>query len=398
MSEQIIIRLGSQAQSAISWLVYSAHNQEIIASGDINNSDDLPALAERLGNRPVIALVPASDVTLKRVALPAKPNRQLLQALPYMLEDEQAEDIDLLFLAYGQLEQQDGQYFQQVAVCQRQRLESWLAWLQQAGFSVQRLVPDALLLPAATVPACILLQQQWLLRLDQWQATAVDEAWWPEYLALAALPQLTSYSPWPDSIMQPCQQAEPELPLALLAAQLPHTDFNLLQGSYAPKRQQNKLWQQWRSTAALALSCLVCYLLYVGAEVWQQRQQLAALQQQGRDLYLQAFPNESVVNLSRQIQLKVQAQGGGAEQPQFLALLAVLQQQLGTIPDVRLDNLRFGMVNNRAELRFQANAAGFQSFERLKTALEQAGYTVEQGALSNDGARVQGPVTMRSKV
>ena len=91
MNEQLIIRLGSQPQQPISWLVWSAVNQEIIASGQLDSADELSALSQRLGRRPVVALVPAADVVLSEVLLPSKPNRQIIQALPYMLEEEHAE-------------------------------------------------------------------------------------------------------------------------------------------------------------------------------------------------------------------------------------------------------------------------------------------------------------------
>lgn len=395
MSEQLVIRLGSRADQSISWLIWASHSQEVIASGELSGAEQLAALAQRVGSRPVIALVPASDVVLKQVNLPAKPNRQVLQALPYMLEEEQAEDIEQLFLALGATEHQDGQYSQQVAVCQRARLENWLSWLQQAGFSVSRMLPDALLLPEQQLPACIQLQDQWLLKQTRWQVSAVDAAWWGDYLQLAALPMLTSYSPWPEELMQSHQLAAPELPLALLASQLNQQDFNLLQGDYKPKRQVNRNLQLWRSSSMLAVACLLIYLVQLGLTNWQLSRQSAALQQQSRDLYLQAFPNERIVNLNLQLQQKLASTGAGGEQS-FIHLLFSLQHQLAQVPDISLDNLRYD--SKRAELRFQAKGDGFQSFERLKTALEQAGFSVEQGALSNDGAKVQGSVAMRGKV
>lgn len=395
MSEQLIIRLGSRAGQTISWLVWASHSNEVIASGEIANAGELGQLAERVGARPVVALVPASDVVLKQVSLPTRPTRQILQALPYMLEDEQAEDIDQLWLALGELEQQEGQYQQQVAVVQRQRIDSWLSWLREAGFNVTRMLPDALLLPDNPLPACIELNEQWLIKQGPWQASAIDSSWWPQYLALAALPNIASYSPWPADIMQSQQSMEPELPLALLARQLQHISFTLLQGPYAPKRQTNKHWQQWRSTAVLAGVCLVVYLLVQGFSIWQLDSQLTKVQQQSLAEYRQAFPGETVVNLSRQVEQKLATVGMGSESAGFLTLLTALQRQLAEVGDINVDSLRFDAA--RTELRFSANAGGFQNFERLKTALEGAGYVIEQGALSNDGARVQGTVVMRSR-
>ncbi len=86
----------------------------------------------------------------------------------------------------------------------RQRLEQWLDWLQQAGFTVQRMVPDALLLPELEQqPVAIELaaqghnQSQWLLKQGPWQVSCVDQNWWSDYLALLELPSVLSYSPWP---------------------------------------------------------------------------------------------------------------------------------------------------------------------------------------------------------
>lgn len=395
MSEQLIIRLGSRAGDTISWLVWASHSAEVIASGEIANTDELADLAERVGNRPAIALVPASDVVLKQVSLPTRPTRQILQALPYMLEDEQAEDIDQLWLALGDLEQQDSQYQQQVAVVKRARMDDWLSWLQQAGFKVVRMLPDALLLPDNPLPACIELNKQWLIKQGPWQASAIDSSWWPQYLALAALPNIASYSPWPADIMQSQQSMEPELPLVLLARQLQQINFTLLQGPYAPKRQTNKYWQQWRSTAALAASCFGVYLLVQSLAIWQLDRQLTQVQQSSLAEYQQAFPGETIVNLSRQVEQKLATVGMGSETAGFLTLLNALQRQLAEVGDINVDSLRFDAA--RTELRFSANAGGFQNFERLKTALEGAGYVIEQGALSNDGARVQGTVVMRSR-
>src|SRR5690606_12680179 len=145
------------------------------------------------------------------------------------------EDIEKLFLALGATEQHDGQYSQQVAVCQHQRMQQWLSWLQDAGFSVSRMLPDALLLPEQQLPACIQLHEQWLLKPSGWRVSGTDPAWWGDYLQLAALAMRTSYRPWPQELAQSDQLGEPELPLALLASQRQHSDFSLLQGDYKPR-------------------------------------------------------------------------------------------------------------------------------------------------------------------
>ena len=393
MSEQLLIRLGSRADQVVSWLVWSTAAQEIIASGDLPSASALEQLGERLGPRPVLVLVPAADVVLKEVALPAKPSRQILQALPYMLEEDVTEDIEQLWLALGSVRKEQDQYLQQLALCKKAQLEQWLSWLTEAGFQPRQLVPDALLLPTESLPAAIEFNGCWLLRQGDWQATSVENEWWPDYLELAALPELTSYSPWPGYIEQVHQLAEPELPLALLARQAQQPAINLLQGDYAPKRAVNKSWQLWQPAAVLAGVCLTLYLTLTAVEGWRYGQQARALQQQAVQTYQAAFPGESVVNLRALVQRKLQQAGLSQHEQHFLALLLDLQNNLASVSDMQLDNLRFDA--RRTELRFQAKADGFQSFERLKNQLEQAGYQVDQGALSNDGSKVQGTVSMR---
>jgi len=396
VNEQLIIRLGSQPQQPISWLVWSTGNKEIIASGQLASADELTALSQRLGRRPVVALVPAADVVLSEVLLPSKPNRQIIQALPYMLEEEHAEDIEQLYLALGLCQQRDKEYWQQVALCKKVQLEQWVGSLVVAGFQPTQLLPDALLLPQHQEgAAAIELAGQWLLRQGQWQASSIEALWWPDFLSLANIELIHSYSPWPTDILQNVELAEPELPLALLAQQLPQQSFSLLQGQYAPKKAQNKIWFVWQSSAFLAISCLALYLITLGAQVWQQGQQLQQQRTELVTLYKSRFPAESTRDISRQLARKLQGAGNGQDASLF-SLLNDLQQELAATTNVRLDNLKYDQKTS--ELRFQAEADSFQRFDNLKTRLEQKGFEVKQGALSNEGGKVQGTVAMKVKV
>lgn len=395
MNEQLIIRLGSQPQQPISWLVWSAVNQEIIASGQLASADELSALSQRLGRRPVVALVPAADVVLSEVLLPSKPNRQIIQALPYMLEEEHAEDIEQLYLALGLCQQRGKEFWQQVALCKKVQLEQWVGSLVVAGFQPTQLLPDALLLPLHQDGAsAIELAGQWLLRQGQWQASSIEPGWWSDFLSLANIELIHSYSPWPTEILQNVQAAEPELPLALLAQQLPEQRFSLLQGQYAPKKARNKVWSLWQSSIALGAACLALYLITLAFGVWQQEQLLQQQRAELVTLYKSRFPAESTRDISRQLARKLQGAGTGQDASLF-SLLNDLQQELAATTNVRLDNLKYDQKTS--ELRFQAEADSFQRFDNLKTRLEQKGFEVKQGALSNEGGKVQGTVAMKVK-
>jgi general secretion pathway protein L len=374
--------------------VWSQSAQEIIASGRLADATELAGLAARINNRIATVLVPACDVILKEVALPTKPNRQLLQAIPYMLEEEQAEDIESLLVVFGQAQAAEFGYLQQVAVVRREQFVQWLSWVQDAGFNVKRMVPDALMLPELAQPVAVELGGQWLLKQQPWQVSCIDESWWPDYLGLLQLPELLSYSPWPAGVLQAHQLAPAELPLALLAKQLDHSTFTLLQGEFAPKKAQNKTFLQWRSSLILAAACGVLYLGSQLLATYRFNQQATMAQTEATSLYKAKFPQERITNLKRQVERKLAA-AGGSSGSDLLGYLALVQPAISKAEQMSVDNFRFDQ--KKAEFKFQATAADFQSFEQLKNQLQQQGQQVEQGALSQVAGKVQGTMTLRSK-
>jgi len=181
--------------------------------------------------------------------------------------------------------------------------------------------------------------------------------------------------------------------VALLAQQLSPQSFNLLQGEFAPKRPQSKLWQQWRLSASLALATLLVYLVTVGMQGYKAGSQAQADIQAANQMYKQRFPQERVVNLRRQVERKLAASGGSDSS--MVGLLAQIQPSLSSMPSMTLDNLRYDV--KKSELRFQATAADFAAFEQLKGKLQQQGLQVEQGALSQIEGKVQGTLAIRGK-
>ena len=99
--EKLAIRLGSTPADPVHWLVWSDTEGEIIASGELPNIESLSQLKERAPNAKVVGIVPGCDLVFKNVQLPLKANRKVLNAVPFMLEDEVATDISLAFFAFG---------------------------------------------------------------------------------------------------------------------------------------------------------------------------------------------------------------------------------------------------------------------------------------------------------
>ena len=105
--------------------------------------DQLGELQTRAGGRPLYVLVPASELVFRQLSLPGKVNRRSLQALPYLLEEEVAGDVEQLHLV---ILGRDGQQVQ-VAAVEKARLQQWLDWLAEAGLKPKQLMADVLALP-----------------------------------------------------------------------------------------------------------------------------------------------------------------------------------------------------------------------------------------------------------
>ena len=141
--EQLLVRLGSRQEDRVQWLVWSADEQEIIASGELPDASQLATLKERAGQRPAIALVPTCDIAMRWVALPPRASRKVLSAIPFMLEDELAQDVSKQFFAMGPRRGDQ----QAVAIVSREKMEDWQDWLSEAGLYCDKLLPDVLAVP-----------------------------------------------------------------------------------------------------------------------------------------------------------------------------------------------------------------------------------------------------------
>lgn len=94
MSEFLTVRLSSEQQSTIPWVVWSTNQQEVIASGEIAGWEHLDELVSYAGQRQVVALLASNDVVLTQVDIPPGATRQFEAMLPYLVEDEVAQDVD----------------------------------------------------------------------------------------------------------------------------------------------------------------------------------------------------------------------------------------------------------------------------------------------------------------
>ena len=396
--EQLLVRLGANHTDPISWLVYSKTEDEIIASGELPNAEDLSTLTERAGQRGVIALAPSSDILLKWVELPPKAGRKIISAIPFMLEDELATDISQQFFAIGPRRVDR----QAVAVVSHEKMQMWQSWLSEAGLFCDTIIPDVLAVPVTQDGWSVLtLGEQLLVRQDTFKGVQGEQAWLlPTLIHFTAQQDspvvITNYAGIDLSSLPNIEEAQAplELPMQVLAKEAMQSSFNLCQGEYKIKRKRSGVLSQWRVAAVLAVLALCTSLIDKGVSLYHLKAQNQALSSEINAAVKAGFPN---IGTYRNVKLKLQSELAKLEQGGGDASMLVMLDQLApafSATDVKPQTLRFDAA--RTEIRIQAQGKNFEALEQFKRTAENAGFVVEQGAINNRDDGVVGTVSVRS--
>ncbi|WP_281559282.1 type II secretion system protein GspL [Thalassomonas sp. RHCl1] len=428
MAETLFIRLPSQSQECIHWLIWSGANREIIASGELDHTGQLGELSDKAENRQVTVFVPGCDVSLRRLKVPGKSGRAVRLAVPYMLEDDLAQDVEQLFFAYGNIKEDEQGHNCFTAVVDREQMHLWQSWLADAGISTKHIIPDVLAMPLSENDdswSAVGLGQQTLVRQGQWQGLCLDNGIWP---LMCEKWQQATQTPSesddgevsdedheaPDSENSSAElvidaysalegddqliiRAQPEeLPLALLAQHVDPSLVNLLQGEFQQVQPRSKATTSWLWAAGIAVFALVMNVGIKGASLMQVSNQQAAVEQQIIDTYKKAFPATKrvrVTTIKSQLKQKLNELGPGSSSGGFLEMLAKVQPAFATVPGLKPASIKFD--SKRQELRLQALASDYQQFDKFKNALEKARLTVNLGAQSNQGEQISGSFSIK---
>ncbi|MGB0893094.1 MAG: type II secretion system protein GspL [Parashewanella sp.] len=400
MSERLFIRLGSQAEQPCNWLVWSEQEQEIIASGELANAQQLNSLSERAGNRPVDVLVPASAMTLTQVALPEKGQRQAIKALPFMLEESLAEDVDGLHFVTGP---KSGNKIS-VAVVSHVQMQTWIEWLTDAGLIVKRLLPDCLALPLMDCQwASLSIGDELLIRTGEGLGQCVPMTWQQTVLPRLLPMQDAENEQDKITIANYCDlelagtelHPQPlELPMLILAKGALQAPMNLLQGEYRPKREYSKNLLVWKNAAIVLAVAIALSLLSKGLNIYRANQQVDAVFAQQKQVFKRATGRNRTTQMEFQLDnmlKRLSSKGNGNE---FLTLLSKTESAFTKTPELHPTTLRFD--GNRGELRMQISAKDYAEVEKFKQAL-QRDFTVSSGVISNDDNRVTTTLTLKRK-
>jgi len=369
--ENLFIRLGATQQ--VEWLSETEPKQ--VREGSLAEA------AAAASGKQVTVVVPGTDVILTKVAVPTRNRSRMAAAVPYLLEEQLATDVDVSHFALGE---RDAEGLVAVAVVSQACMDGWLARLAEAGVQADRLIPETLLLPYTPDVWSLLVERDCVnLRNAPQGGMALDSAN-VAFILRRAVAELevkpaqlharmangaADGAMFPEDLGVEVRIEPLELPpLAFLARQA-HEDgvIDLLQGPYSRREQLGKLWRPWRPAAALLA---VWVVLQFGVKIFEHHElqvQDDRLREEISRIYLQTFPEaKRVVDARLQMQQHLtELRGGTGNVGGFLKILAEVSTPAADLGGVEIDRLSY----KDGELNIALMISDLQRLEQLKDRL-----------------------------
>ncbi|WP_169577754.1 type II secretion system protein GspL [Sinimarinibacterium sp. CAU 1509] len=395
MRETLYIRLGVvDPDTPVAFCIARA---DAVASFVVEHAP-LRALASQAAHRRVVVLVPSADLRLTSASIPARQGAKALQAAPFFLEDQLADDIDDLHFALG-ARQADGVW--PVAVVGRERMNAWQSLLSDSGLRADALIPDALSLsvPDAQHFSVLIDGSQVIVRTDASGGFVCQREDLELCLGIAdpdkvrtlrlIVPRDQAFDPstlsWPHELSHGF--AEPlEALLQNLRGSQP---INLLQGNYSIQQDWLRYAGPWRVAAGLAGIAFVLAAANHGVQAYRLGAELEAQDAANRQRYQQIFPAETrIVDLSAQLDQQLTRLNGGQSGPAFVSLMSVLAEAVDAVKGLTTQSVQF----REGALYVSLSSDSLQALEKLKAWFETsrpARMEVQSANAGSEGVQIR---------
>ncbi len=346
---------------------------------------------------------PAAAIRLLPLSITAEEKKHLSQSLPFMLEEQVAQDIDRLHFAAAE----DDKLNYTVAVCERAAMDDWSAQLASAG-TVRQWLPETLLLPWQEGEWNLLLEDERAIVRTGYgagfgcelsllpvllQAAAAEQE--PRTVIVYGSDQARELTLLPQTLQDRVQWRRGNLCSALMLTEtLP--PLNLRQGDYAPRLPLERWWREWRWVAAVFAAVFCLQLLATWLDYRSLAQENLALRTAREASYREANPRGNVVDPEKQLQRQVDALRGTTSGEGFVMLMDQVGKVLDAEKGALLASLNYS--DRGGDMRMNLVATDFESVERIRAGLNAAGLvaTMESSSAQGDSVRARIRVGGRS--
>ena len=405
MEQNVLVRMRSDL---CEWLI---HEDGLPLSEGLGSIEEAAKAAREAlqddSELEVGVLLEGETALMTSIIVPAKPTRQLLDAIPFLVEEKVAGNIDDCFIALGR-RQEDRLA---VVVLARQKVKDTLDAFVSQGLAVSFLGVDAQIFQD---PHCLRL----FLESDQVQLihpsgegisirADLAEKIFVEELAgqnsdiecfdfcenkpllsttLAASPlQCREFSAREGSI-------EPSLLRMWLARPVPLA-INLRQGDFSYRSTTVGLASLFKRISLILGILLGSQLLSSFAQALYLDHQAALLEKDAQELYLSVYPQDRAPrDMLRRWKSRLDGPGN-ADQPMAIELVEKVSSKIGQ-SGLTLQNLNYNMA--RGDISMQLVGRTSEQVVRLSESLGSTGLEAEVGTISQEDNEVRATLRVRN--
>ncbi|MDJ0927708.1 MAG: type II secretion system protein GspL [Gammaproteobacteria bacterium] len=402
MSEHLVIRLHSADADHASWVVVDESGAQITTPV----SGVPSSVGDAARNRRVVLLAPA-DVVLRTAAdIPVRGQAKILQALPFAMEEQLADDIDDLHFAIGR---RDDDAAVPVAAVRREHMDAWTEMLREAQLEPVAIysecdgvdsIPGTAVLLLETTQACFRNDRGELSVADPDNIATLLRLWLSNHDG-DVQPHLIVYADQAvsEATLVELEGLRPDLQsldikiladgaLPRLAAQVTvNGGINLMQGDYVKRSDLARYWPAWRVAAALLLGLGVAAAGATLAEIWHLDRRAAQLQTAIEQAFRYTFPGAREIRGTRaELQSRLRALGQASDsEPSFFldALQVVSRAILQGGSNSRLEGLDY----RSGVMELRVRVPNVETLDRIEKVIDGAeGMQAEiQSANADDG-------------
>lgn len=408
---ELLLMIDAHADADSAERAYASIRWRIIdGPTTLRSGTGLPPQDARVG--PVRVLLGARVCPVHRVRVPARQRRQMLRAIPYVVEDVLATDLEREHLALP-VRLRPGQVTP-VAVVDRALLRSWLTRLADAQLAPVSVVPAATLVPVEDRTLTLVgVPGGWLFASPE-HAGMLADTWWPvampglrEELRTVRIVTPADAPPLDPVRIAELESAELEVHREAFAARaedwlvqrLADSEvpaIELLQGEFARHDDSPDVARALGWLGASAAAALVTFVAVQAGEAWLLTSAADRLREDSRALYRELFPGDKrIVDPVAQMRAHLAAGGGSdSARADFLALFAPAAEVIAGA-DVELANLTFN--GSRGDASVEVLTREFATLERLKAGIEATGMTVEITSAEQEQGAIRARLRIRSE-
>ncbi len=365
------------------------------------------------GSREFVVLLAGEDVLLTRVTLPGQKQRQIRQALPFLVEEFIAEDPEDIHVVLGP-SQPDGT--NAAAVIRRDLLRFWMEALAKEDLYPDLVIPEPLFVPMSegTVGSLVVDEGRCYLRTGPYSAMALERDTLRESLRIC-LPvasnkhkERNKLACWTSTGGSGDEQLIMELGQAIAPTQIRQMPFeqshlrlfaesfstmresasqlNLLQDEFESDRRRSATRTMLVRVATLLLVVFFTQVVFdLGRTAWL-RNQAASWDQEAEAVYRELFPQDRrLINLRTQMENHLARMRETGSANDFLALMGAAGKYSRSFRPNEFVIQRVNFSETNRSLMLDLHTASLQTLDRYKQALAQDGLQVDiASAVSED--------------